>query len=125
MSRVDEINIERSVRSDRIVTKISPVGDNVGIGEVMRDEDHRVRNIVRGAGDGDGLAGSIGECSAIESLGLRLKVGVVHHENVSRATGGPRRTKVKNVVGSLRSSDEVAIDREAGVLNSLPSEGVT
>lgn len=125
MSRVNEVNIERSVRSDRVVAKMSPMGDNVGIGEIMRNEDHRIRNIVRGAGDGDCLAGSIGECSAIESLSLRLKVGVVHHENVSRATGSSRHTKVKNVVGSLRSSDGVAIDREAGVLNSLPYESVT
>lgn len=125
MGRVDEVRIERSVRSDRVVTKISPMGDDVGIGEIVRNEDHRVRNVVVHVGDGDGLAGCIRECSAIESLSFRLEVGVVHHENVRRASGGLRRTKEDNMVGSLGSSNSVVVDRKAGVRNSLPSEGIS
>lgn len=40
MGRVDEIGRERCARGGRIVSWIGPVGDEVGVGEIVGDEDH-------------------------------------------------------------------------------------
>lgn len=124
LGRVDEVKIERSVRSDRVVIKISLVGDDVGIGEIVRNEDYWVRNVVVDVGDGDGLIDCIGECSVIESLSFWLKVGVVYYEKVGWVSGGFWYIKEENVIGSLGKSGSVVVDRKVGVWNSFLFEGI-
>ena len=40
MGRVDEIGCEWCARGGRVVSRVGPVRDEVGVGEVVREEDH-------------------------------------------------------------------------------------
>lgn len=59
MGRVDEIGCEWCARGGRVVSRVGPVRYEVGVGEVVRDEDHL----------GTGLG--VSSCPIVEGGGVR------------------------------------------------------
>lgn len=103
------------------------MGDNVGVGEVVRHVDHLVWRRVSRVGNGDSLSSLVGESLAAADCGVGLSSGLelskVDNKDVGRSSRCTWNTEIVYVVGGLGGSGDVAIGGEGWGSNRLPSDG--